>query len=204
MTPTPSASSRRRLSREARTRQLLDAAWQLIADEGTDALTLIHLSEVAGVTKPLVYDHFGSRNGLLAALYEDYDVRQTALFDAAVAAAEPTREAKARTIAISYVNCVLTQGRDIAEVLAALSGSPELSAVKHRYQQLFIDKCSALLAPFVGPRGLTKAGLWGLLGAADALANAAVAGDIGTTEAAGELQSALLDLLNRSDRSAPD
>lgn len=199
MKSTPGVSPRRRLSREARTRQLLDAAWQLIADEGTDALTLIHLSEVAGVTKPLVYGHFGSRNGLLAALYEDYDARQTALFDAAIAATQPNREAKARVLAASYVDCVLTQGRDIAEVLAALTGSPELLAVKRRYQLAFIEKCLAVLAPFAGPAGLSIASLWGFLGAAEALSNAAVAGDITAEQARDELELSLLALLARTD-----
>ena len=82
--------SRRRMTREARARQLLEVSWSLINDEGTDALTLGRLAEAAGVTKPVVYDHFGTRNGLLAALYEDFDIRQTALFDTAVAAEEPT------------------------------------------------------------------------------------------------------------------
>lgn len=56
------------------------------------------LAEAAGVTKPVVYDHFGTRNGLLAALYEDYDVRQTAIIDGAIAASRPTLEDKARVI----------------------------------------------------------------------------------------------------------
>ena len=69
MTSPTSVPSRRRLPREARTRQLLEASWALIGDEGTDALTLGRLADVAGITKPVVYDHFGTRNGLLAALY---------------------------------------------------------------------------------------------------------------------------------------
>jgi AcrR family transcriptional regulator len=57
-------------------RQLLDVAWQLVREEGTEALTLGRLAERAGVTKPVVYDHFVTRAGLLAALYEDFDARQ--------------------------------------------------------------------------------------------------------------------------------
>ncbi|MBN2992365.1 helix-turn-helix transcriptional regulator, partial [Pseudomonas cedrina subsp. fulgida] len=58
----PSAPApRRRLSREDRSRQLLDVAWQLVRDEGTEALTLGRLAELAGVTKPVVYDHFVTR-----------------------------------------------------------------------------------------------------------------------------------------------
>lgn len=151
MTSPTSVPSRRRLPREARTRQLLEASWALIGDEGTDALTLGRLADVAGITKPVVYDHFGTRNGLLAALYEDYDIRQTALFDAAVATAEPTLTDKARIFAAAYVDCVLTQGREIQGVLAALSGSPELAAVKRRYQKAFIQNVRTCLRPSPAP-----------------------------------------------------
>lgn len=198
MTSPNPVPSRRRLPREARTRQLLEVSWALIGSEGTDALTLGRLAEIAGVTKPVVYDHFGTRNGLLAALYEDYDLRQTALFDAAVAAAKATLADKARIIAAAYVDCVLTQGREIQGVLAALSGSPELADVKRRYQKAFIEKCARVLAPFAGPAGVSHASLWAMLGAADALSDAALVGDITAEQAKEELRQTLLGMVKRS------
>jgi len=188
---------RRRLSREERLRQLLDVAWKLVSAEGTDALTLGRLAEEAGVTKPVVYDHFGTRNGLLAALYQDFDARQTAVIDAAIAASKPALKDKAAVIAASYVDCVLTQGREIPGVLAALSGSPELATVKRKYQQAFIGKCQAILAPFAGPQGISLAGMWAMLGAADALSHAAVAGDISEAQARDELLETILAMVRR-------
>ncbi len=199
MTSPTSKSSRRRLPREARTRQLLETSWTLIRDEGTDALTLGRLAEAAGITKPVVYDHFGTRNGLLAALYEDYDIRQTALFDAAVAAAKPNVQDKARVIASAYVDCVLTQGREIQDVLAALSGSPELAAVKRQYQEAFIKKCAGIFAPFAGQEGVSTASLWAMLGAADALSDAAIVGDITEAQAKEELRLTILGMVQRSN-----
>lgn len=198
MSSQPPISPRRRLPREERTRQLLEVAWQLIGDEGTDALTLGRLAEAAGVTKPVVYDHFGTRNGLLAALYQDYDERQTRVFDAAIDAAAGNLQDKSRVIAASYVNCVLTQGREISDVVAALNGSPELAAVKKQYQHAFIEKCAAILAPFCAPEGTSSAGMWAMLGAADSLSDAAVAGDISEEQAQAELQSIILGLVERS------
>jgi len=198
MSPQPPVSPRRRLPREERTRQLLEVAWQLIGDVGTDALTLGKLAEAAGVTKPVVYDHFGTRNGLLAALYEDYDERQTRIFDAAIEAAAANLQEKSRVIAASYVNCVLTQGREISDVVAALTGSPELAAVKKQYQHAFIEKCAAILAPFCSRKGISTASLWAMLGAADALSDAAVAGDISEEQAQDELQSIILGMVERS------
>lgn len=197
MTPSPPVP-RRRLPREERTRQLLDVSWKLVNDEGSDALTLGRLAEEAGVAKPVVYDHFGTRNGLLLALYRDFDVRQGTLINAAIAAAEPTLDDKARVIAASYVACVLTQGREIPGVLAALSGSPELAEVKRQYQRVFITKCQQILAPFAGPQGISSASLWGMLGAADALSHAAVSGDVSEGEARSELARTIVDLVKRS------
>ncbi|WP_047128036.1 TetR/AcrR family transcriptional regulator [Xanthomonas arboricola] len=198
MSPPPDISPRRRLPREERTRQLLVKAWQLIGEEGTDALTLGRLADAAGVTKPVVYDHFGTRNGLLAALYQDYDARQTVIFDAAVEAAAATLQDKARVIATSYVNCVLTQGREISGVVAALTGSPELAAVKKQYQHAFIAKCAALLAPFCASSGISSASLWAMLGAADALSDAAVADDLSEAQAQHELQAIILGMVERN------
>src|SRR5690606_36576763 len=181
-------STRRRLSRDERLRQLLDVSWQLIRADGTDALTLGRLADEAGVTKPVVYDHFGTRNGLLVALYQDFDVRQTALIDAAIATSKPSLKDKANVIATSYIDCVLTQGREMPDVLAALDGSPELAAVKRQYQHAFIAKCQRVLAPYAGPKGITQASLWAMLGAADALSNAAIAADISEIQARDELR----------------
>ncbi len=195
--PTLAPTPRRRLSRADRQRQLLDVAWQL-AGEGTDALTLGRLAVAAGVAKPLVYDHFGTREGLLAAMYEDYDVRHSAIMDAAISAARATLKDKARVIAESYVACVLTQGREISDVLAALNGSPELAAVKRRYQEIFIGKCRGILAPYAGAGGIALPGMWAMLGAADALSEAAACGDITEAQACEELFETIVALVKRS------
>ena len=47
-------SPRRRLSRDERQRQLLEVAWRLVREEGTEALTLGRLAEQAGVDATLL------------------------------------------------------------------------------------------------------------------------------------------------------
>ncbi|CAB3654615.1 hypothetical protein LMG26690_00236 [Achromobacter animicus] len=198
MTSLSAPSPRRRLSKDARQRQLIDVSWALIRDEGTDALTLGRLAEQAGVSKPVVYDHFGTRNGLLAALYQDFDQRQTAIIDDAIAASKPTLQDKADVIATRYVECVSAQGREIPGVLAALNGSPELAAVKTQYQHAFIRKCQDILAPFAGSPGVALASLWGMLGAADALSQAAVAGEITQQAARDELFRIIVNMVKHA------
>jgi AcrR family transcriptional regulator len=189
---------RRRLSREERHRQLLDVAWLLIREEGTEALTLGRLAEQAGVTKPVVYDHFGTRPGLLAALYQEFDARQTALMDSALQASEPTLAGRAAVIASSYVDCVLLQGREIPGVIAALAGSPELEKIKREYEAAFIEKCRIVLAPFAGAGAIASAGLWAMLGAAEALSYAAATGEITAAQAQDELFETIVAMVDRS------
>jgi AcrR family transcriptional regulator len=189
---------RRRLLRDDRHRQLLDVAWRVIREEGTEALTLGRLSEQADVTKPVVYDHFGTRSGLLAALYQEFDARQNALMDAALRVAEPSLAERAAVIAFSYVDCVLLQGREIPGVIAALAGSPELEKIKREYEAAFIEKCRAVLAPFTATGAIAPAGLWAMLGAAEALSNAAATGEITAAQAQNELFETILAMVARN------
>ncbi|MBB3610912.1 helix-turn-helix domain-containing protein [Rhizobium sp. BK602] len=189
---------RRRLTREERHRQLLDVAWRIVREEGTEALTLGRLAECASITKPVVYDHFSTRPGLLAALYQDFDIRQTTVMDAALQASEPTLAGRATVIATAYVECVLVQGREIPGVIAALAGSPELEKLKRDYEVVFIGKCRAALAPFAEAGTVASAGLWAMLGAAEALSYAAATGDITAAEAKQELFETILAMVARN------
>lgn len=188
------------MSREERQRQLLDVAWQLVREEGTEALTLGRLAEQAGVTKPVVYDHFTTRPGLLAALYQEFDARQTALMDAALQTSEPTLASKAMVIASSYVDCVLLQGREIPGVIAALTSSPELEKIKREYEAIFMDKCRNALLPFAGTGEIAPASLRAMLGAAEALSHAAATGEITPVQAQDELFAMIVAMVERSAR----
>lgn len=197
--PDGDVSKRLRLSRNERLRQLLDVSWRLIREEGADALTLPRLAQAAGVAKPVVYDHFSTRNGLLAALYQDFDARQTGVIDMAVEQSAPTLQDRAAVIASSYIDCVLAQGREIPGVLAALAGSPELERIKRDYQLIFIEKCRKILSPFTGARGIMTASFWAMLGAADALSHAAALGEITRQEAQAELFDIIRRMVERTD-----
>lgn len=58
---------RRRYSRAERERQILDAAAEVFAERGYHAASMDSVAERVGVTKPVLYDHFGSKEGLLLA-----------------------------------------------------------------------------------------------------------------------------------------
>ncbi len=60
---------RQRLSREERRRQILDRALELFSTHGFDASTR-QLAAFAGVTQPLLYNYFPSKEALIRAVYE--------------------------------------------------------------------------------------------------------------------------------------
>lgn len=65
----------RRLSHAQRRQQLLDVAFDLLEAEGSEALRMDALARAAGVTRPVVYEHFANREALLVALIEQHGLR---------------------------------------------------------------------------------------------------------------------------------
>lgn len=59
--------TRRRVGRAERERQILDAATAVFTERGYQAASMDAVAERVGVTKPVLYDHFGSKEGLLLA-----------------------------------------------------------------------------------------------------------------------------------------
>jgi AcrR family transcriptional regulator len=72
--PSESVRSRRpyapRLPPEQRREQLIDAALGLIIEQGYAGVTIEAVARIAGVTRPVVYDHFPNLGRLLHALVE--------------------------------------------------------------------------------------------------------------------------------------
>ena len=62
--------ARGRMSREARRDQLLDIAVEMFTERGYDAVSMDELARRAGISKPIVYDHFGSKDGVFNACVE--------------------------------------------------------------------------------------------------------------------------------------
>nr|WP_269449850.1 TetR/AcrR family transcriptional regulator [Auraticoccus cholistanensis] len=173
------------------------AARDLIRDEGTDALTLGRLAERAGVAKPLVYDHFGTRAGVLEGLYRELDARQHHALDAALDGAADELDAVADVVAAAYLDCALAEGRELADVVAALAGSPTLERLRREAEDAYLTRCSEALAPFAtgGPVGTAQ--LRALVGAADALARSALTGRVDPDEARRTLARVITALVPR-------
>jgi AcrR family transcriptional regulator len=159
-----------RLSKQARREQLLDAAVGIVRARGTDGLTLVTLAEAAGVSRPIVYDHFGSRTGLLLEVYRRLDERHRAALTEALDAAEPTAAAIARVMSTAYFACA-TDMPEFAAVSAALKGNPEAEALQHELLDSYTKVMVAALSPHSHlPTDALQLRCIGLLGAAEAIA----------------------------------
>jgi AcrR family transcriptional regulator len=64
------SSAPRRLTAEQRRRQLFSVALELFAQRGYRATTMDDIAEAAGVTKPLLYQHFSSKRALYLELVD--------------------------------------------------------------------------------------------------------------------------------------
>jgi AcrR family transcriptional regulator len=76
-----------RLPAARRRRQLLDVALEVFATSGYHQTSMEEVAEAAGVTKPVLYQHFGSKRELYLELLEDVGGQMMAAVAKAVASA---------------------------------------------------------------------------------------------------------------------
>lgn len=77
----------RRLSAPARREQILDVALDVFANSGFHGASMNGIAEAAGVTKPVLYQHFDSKRDLYQALIEEVGNRLRTNIDKATAEA---------------------------------------------------------------------------------------------------------------------
>jgi len=88
-----------RLSGPARRQQLLDAAKRLVGSRGLHAISIEAVAREAGISRPIVYAHFGDLSALMDALLERELARALAQLAAAVPATLAGADAGHRLLA---------------------------------------------------------------------------------------------------------
>lgn len=85
-----------RLPARERRRQLLDVALEAFAGEGFHATSMNDVADAAGVTKPVLYQHFTSKRQLYLELLEDVGAKLAGqIADATAAAGSPRQQVEA-------------------------------------------------------------------------------------------------------------
>jgi AcrR family transcriptional regulator len=82
-----------RMSGQERREQLLDVGRRLFAEKGFEAVSVEEIAAKAGVSKPVVYEHFGGKEGLYAVVV---DREMTYLLGAIADALTPADDESAR------------------------------------------------------------------------------------------------------------
>jgi AcrR family transcriptional regulator len=134
-----------RLPRQERRRQLLDAAREVFVSQGYHAAAMDDIAERAGVSKPVLYQHFPGKLELyLALLDESVDM----LVETVRAALGSTTENKQRVAATfsAYFEYVEREGQAFRLVFESdLSNEAEVRARLERGQR----ECAAMISQMV-------------------------------------------------------
>jgi AcrR family transcriptional regulator len=119
---------RRRLTAAARRAQLIDVGRAVFAKRGYDAASVEEIAEQAKVSKPIIYEHFGGKEGLYAVVVDremEYVVRRIA---EAIASGSPRDRVERAALAfLTYVKdhpdgfAVLAHGAPIAAAGGGMS-----------------------------------------------------------------------------------
>ncbi len=189
--------SAKKMPKAQRRDQLLDTALCIIREQGTDALTLGYLAEQAGVSKPIAYEHFGTRAGLLIALYEQLDQRQVDELAAAIEETPKQLEDVARVMSDAYMACYRSIGPEWSAISAALKGDEEMERFQAKLIDSYIDLYCSTLAPYTAlPDTKLRLRCVGIIGAAEAISREMVRGNLDEAAAARVLQSLIVNWLS--------
>jgi AcrR family transcriptional regulator len=160
-----------KLSKDLRREQLLDVAFAIVREQGADELTLGSLALRAGVSRPIAYEHFKTRAGLLIALFQRLENRYIRALRDGLSAAPRDIGSVAADMSNAYFDCLSELGPEGLAISAALQGSEEMAKQQRRMSGDYIEIMCMALRPFtVAPAEDLRILCVGLLGAADAMA----------------------------------
>jgi AcrR family transcriptional regulator len=112
---TSDESAVRRLTASARRAQLVEVGRNVFAERGFDAASVEEIAERAKVSKPIVYEHFGGKEGLYAVVVDREMERVVALISDAIAGGDPRERLEQAALAF------LTYAKDNPDGFAVLS-----------------------------------------------------------------------------------
>ena len=160
-----------RLPRQARRKQLLGAAQEVFVAQGYHAAAMDDIAERAGVSKPVLYQHFPSKHELYLALLDQHAER---LVDRVREALASTTDNKARVAAsvaayFDFVDGEGTEGEGAFRLVfeSDLRNDPAVKARVEAMTQGCVDAIAETIAHDTGYRAeeaqLLSIGLSGLM-----------------------------------------
>jgi AcrR family transcriptional regulator len=141
----------RRLTADARRRQLFEVALSLFAEHGYAATTMDDIAEAAGVTKPLVYQHFESKRALYLELMDVFSRELVTAITRATADAPGPRQQVERGFA-AYFELMLGNGQAFRLIYGRdAPDDPELGMALRRVEETLAQAISPLINAGLDP-----------------------------------------------------
>ena len=129
---TPRPERRPRLAASARRAQLVEVGRKVFAERGYEATSVEEIAERAGISKPIVYEHFGGKEGLYAVIVDREIEYIVSCIVEAISTGSP-RERLERA-ALAFLTYVKERPGGFAVLLRdapASKGSGEMPALMH-------------------------------------------------------------------------
>ena len=150
-----------RVPRPVRERQLVELGEQLFAERGFAKASMDELARRAGVTKPVIYELFGSKEGLFRACLEGLALRLAEEIAEAARAADrageaPDPEARLRAGGLAFLRFA-SENRVAYELLYEGRFSDAAVSVRRRQAALILELMRELAPDDVDPRELEVA-----------------------------------------------
>jgi len=161
---------KRKLPRADRERQMLDVAASEFGRRGYPAASMDAIARRCGVTKPMLYAYFGSKDGLYLATVDRTGAHLVAAVEKLLGEPDPSKRLRA---GVDVILDFIRRDRHAWAVLYA-EGLGEGPVAKHvaRYRDAIVRAAATTLADAVPGRSARHAEPYavGLLGAGEALA----------------------------------
>ncbi len=194
--PTPTATPR--VPAEARRRQLLDESARILTEEGLERLEITTLAERAGVSRPLVYRLFPTRNAVVRALLDEFTAAISERFQRAILRALPgTIESITTTFVEACCDAIEQKGAGPWLLLLDARGAdPEVARIGREALSHLLGPWEEQLATFTGSPARRAANhLWVIVAAGRAAISGWIDGSMTRAEAVSDATRAVSALV---------
>jgi AcrR family transcriptional regulator len=172
------------MARGDRRDQLLEVAEKELVERGYALASMDEMADQAGVTKPVLYDHFGSKDGLLAAILSQAGAE---LLEATLAATQgKSSEQQLEAGLLAYFRFVERRRGAWALLLREVAPGTLAAAAADAVRQSQVDLVAAAVADHLPSHDLALAAVYAhaVTGAAERLAGVRLEDPSFTAEAA--------------------
>ena len=192
-----------RVAKDVRRRQLLDVAARILTAHGVEQVQITEVAEQAGVSRPLVYRLFPTRQQLVEALLQDFATRLGERFHAALLASLPG-SLEEMTRAFVEASCAaIVEGGAGPWLLLDARADAELGRIGHTILADLLKPWQRRLAELTGlPPRRAQNVLWTVVAAGRAALDGWIMGRISRRDAIADATRAVSVLLQAFARPA--